>query len=232
MTRRSKEPEQTPDRSKIEVFYAKAEGTTQSLQDLMRALTSAIGRPLDVQVSRKLLQNNSPAAPAKTAPPEPTLFDEDGARVTDEGVSNGEAPTESSSPTPRRKRGEGAKRDRNAGLSIVKSLNLRPQGKDSLKEFVAAKKPQKQIEHIAVYVYYLRRILDEANVGFSHLFTCFKEVGERVPEDLPQTCRNVASQKGWIDTSNQDELKITTRGENFVEHELATVDRSESDGTK
>lgn len=219
MGRRTNDTGQAVERSKVEVFYAKAEGSSQSLQDLMRALTTAIGRPVQVNASPKLVQNSSSVAAAN--PQEATLFDGeplDQPQVVD--TTESEQPENSQASVTRRKRGEGANRDRNSGLTIVKSLNLRPTGKPSLRDFIAEKKPQSQIEHIAVYVYYLKQVLEEQAVSFSHIYTCFKEIGERMPGDLPQTCRNTASQKGWIDTADQNDLKRTTRGDNLIEHEL------------
>ena len=43
MGRRVQEHDQNADRSKIRVFYAEVDGSTQSVQDLMRTLTAAIG---------------------------------------------------------------------------------------------------------------------------------------------------------------------------------------------
>jgi len=102
---------------------------------------------------------------------------------------------------------------------IVKSLGLRPRAR--LSQRLCYKK--EAADSVGAYCrlrLLLKRILNESSVGFSHVFTCFKDVGERVPDDLPQTCRNAASQKGWIDTATQDDLNITTRGENLVDHDL------------
>ena len=229
MARRNSEQEGI-DRSKVRVFYAEADGTTQSIQDLLRALASTMGRPGHVQVPPKLLQTTEAGPPSAATEPMTSTNDEEVEQASQDG--DGQATTEDVSTASRRKRGEGINRDRNAGLTIVKSLNLQPEGKESLKAFVKAKKPQNQMEHIAVYTYYLKRTVEESKVGFSHLFTCFKEVGERRPGDLPQTCRNVASTKGWIDTADQEDLKITTRGENFVEHELPQEDQIAENGIK
>jgi hypothetical protein len=205
------------ERSKVKIFYAEAEGTSQSIQDLLRGLTAAMGsRPVQSQ-PRLVAPNNGSqaAAPAAALVNEPeNLFTSVDDPINGEPVA--EAPEQ-----PRRKRGDGnGNRDRNSGLSLVKSLDLMPEGKETLKVFVNGKNPQNQMEHIAVYIYYLKAVLEEQKVGFDHVFTCFKETGERMPLDLPQTCRNAASSKGWIDTAEPDDLKITTKGVNFVEKEL------------
>lgn len=53
-----------------------------------------------------------------------------------------------------------------------------------------------------------------------HVFTCFKDVGHRTPKNMPQTIRDTASRKGWLDTSERGNIKITNHGENLVEHDL------------
>lgn len=220
MARSNNDREQGTEKGKIRFIIAEVEGNNQTLQDLVRTMAPMLSRPVQVQVPPKLVQNGAASATPNARPAEPDLFNQEAAapEVIDAGqVGQAEAVD---SPQARRPRGEGPKKDKNAGLAIIKSLNLQPEGKESLKDFVAKKKPKTQEEHVAVYIYYLKNVLEEANVGFSHIFTCFKETGERMPGDLPQTCRNAASKKGWIDTADANDLKRTTRGDNLVEKDL------------
>jgi hypothetical protein len=220
MARRLNEQDQGSEKGKIRFIIAEVEGNNQTLQDLVRTFAPLLAKPVQIQLPSKRSVTPQDAGAAHKVAEESTLFSEDDPSVVDADSLPAQQPSESTNGTSRRKRGEGVTRDRNSGLSIVKSLNLRPDDKDSLKDFVAAKKPQSQMEHIAVYVYYMKQILEEPAVGLSHVFTCFDEVSERLPEDLPQTCRNIASKKGWIDTADQDDLKIATRGLNFVQKDL------------
>jgi len=105
-------------------------------------------------------------------------------------------------------------------LSIDKSLNTRPKGKASLQEIVATKKPETDREKVVVCVYYLIKILDLTSVNQNHVYTCYKHINWRLPYNLPNVLRWVASQRGWLDTSNLQDIKITTHGENLVEHDL------------
>lgn len=113
-----------------------------------------------------------------------------------------------------------------AGPPKFKSdLNLRPKGKKSLKDFAAEKKPKSNEERFAVMVYYLEKTLQEKAIDRDHIYTCFKELGGvKFPLQIDAVLRNSARRKGWIDTSNSSDLKITTRGENFVEHDLPAAD--------
>jgi len=106
--------------------------------------------------------------------------------------------------------------------SFVKDLNLRGDGKsiDSLKDFYTKKLPSSAMETTTVFIYYLCSVLKINNVGLDHLYTCYKEVGQKVPAALRQNLLDTAHRKGTIDTSSLDNVTLTTRGENMVELDL------------
>jgi len=104
--------------------------------------------------------------------------------------------------------------------SFVTDLNLRPDNETSLKDFFTQKSPGDQQEQVAVFVYYLARTLELTDIGANHLYTCFNEVGKKVPKNILMVVRNTAIRKGWIDASDSNNLRITTPGENFVGHDL------------
>ncbi len=105
-------------------------------------------------------------------------------------------------------------------MSLVKDLDLRPEDKESLREFHSSKAPVGQKENIVIFVYYLTKILEIEGVTPNHIFTCFKDVRVRTPKDLPQAIRNTASKNGWVDSSDGENIKIANHGENFIEHDL------------
>ena len=104
--------------------------------------------------------------------------------------------------------------------SIVKNLNLKPDGEESFKEFADSKKPSTNMEKCVVSVHYLANILQETQVDTNHVYTCFKEQGWRIPSDLNHSLRETASEKGWLDPSNMSKIKLTPHGENLIEHDL------------
>lgn len=118
-----------------------------------------------------------------------------------------------------KKKGKG-KGKINTALSIVKDLDLRPKGKKALGDFAAEKNPTSQYEQCAVSVYYLRQELGIPAISTNHVYTCFKHMKWRIPSNLPNRLRYAASQYGWFDTSNAQDIKITTIGENLIEHDL------------
>lgn len=106
-------------------------------------------------------------------------------------------------------------------LAVVKDLNLKKEGTNpSLRDFYAQKMPATFSEQNAVFVYYLNRLKEIEAITPNHIFTCYKEVGARVPGAFYQSLMDTARMKGWIDTGNTDQIRITTVGENFVEHDL------------
>jgi hypothetical protein len=104
--------------------------------------------------------------------------------------------------------------------SIVKDLNLKPKGEEPFDAFAGDKKPASNHEKCAVSVYYLRQKLGLSQVSADHVYTCFKHMKWRVPANLPNALQVTASVRGWLDTSNMEDIKVTTIGENLIEHDL------------
>jgi hypothetical protein len=103
--------------------------------------------------------------------------------------------------------------------TLIKDLNLNASGKKSLKAFVEEKQPNDNQEKCTVAVYYLRHELELESISIDHIFTCYKNVGWRVG-NLYNIVRLTASRKGWLDTSNSNDIKTTPHGENLVELDL------------
>jgi hypothetical protein len=217
MVRRIQHPNSDTDGGKIRFVYAEVEGSNQTLQNLLTTMVAAMSRGPVSATSRQIAAATKPPADKET-PKEPTLFSEvapeghaaDTVSQLDEAV-NGNGTT-------KRARGEGPKTDRNAGLTPVPELNLIPQGKQSLQDFVAAKKPTTAVQEVLVFVYYLAHTLSVAPITANHVLSCFKHIGTKVPVDLPQTIRNVLA-KAWL-TGDLTNLRISTEGENQVEHRI------------
>ena len=106
-------------------------------------------------------------------------------------------------------------------LSIVKDLNLAEQGdKLSLKDFFSKYTPSNNFERNLIFVYYLQNIAKETAITTDHMFTCYRHVGVKIPRAFKQSLRDTASQKGWIDTSSSEDIKVTTHGINYIEHDI------------
>lgn len=108
----------------------------------------------------------------------------------------------------------------NSGPTIIKELNLNPSGKQSFKSFAEDKLPSANNEKCVVSVYYLLNELELDNISVNHIFTCYKNVGWRVPANLYNIVAVTASRNGWLDTSDMNNIKLTPHGGNLVEFDL------------
>jgi hypothetical protein len=168
--------------------------------DAMKAIDSALGQLQD-QATRDRVLQWAWSKYSEQAPPTP------GGRGVE---TSGKRRTR----TPRKKK---AKRP---SPSIVKDLNLRPEGTQAFRDFARGKKPTTNLRKCTVAVYYLSRVLSVAGINADHVYTCFKEVRWRIPSSLYKTLAEAASRHGWLDTSDMENVLLTPRGESLVEHDL------------
>jgi len=120
----------------------------------------------------------------------------------------------------RRTRAPRKKKTTKKSPSIVKDLDLRPEGKQGFSEFGGEKNPTTHLMKCTVAVYYLGRVLGVAGININHVFTCFRDANWRLPSDLQNTLWETASRHGWLDTTDMDNIALTTRGETMVEYDL------------
>jgi len=147
---------------------------------------------------------------------EPDSFD---ALITKLGGIKKEPISSSTGKTGKSKAKKAKKSAKTVGYEIVKDLTLGADGqKAALKAFFADKRPTTNYERNTVFVYYLSKIKETGPIGINHIYTCYKEVGQRTPS--LSTSLSETSQKGWLDTSSMYNIQLTVRGEDFVEHDL------------
>lgn len=104
-------------------------------------------------------------------------------------------------------------------ISMDKSLNLSPSGKVSAVQFATGKSPTNAMQKCVVAVYYLRDTIEMEKVTTQAVFTFFKHLGWPAPADLKNTLQQAGS-AGWLDTADGQDIKVTSLGDNLVEHEL------------
>jgi hypothetical protein len=150
-----------------------------------------------------------------------------------------QASGESKLETTRRSRAEKPGRTRRAGggtkskLSrgsgqpkVVKDLDLRPKGKTSFADFVKEKGPASNNDKTVVALYYLANELKISRVTRDHVFTAYREMGWKIPNDFANSLQQTATKKRFLDTSNADDLRLLTPGLNRVEHDLPKQKKS------
>ena len=197
------------EKGKIRIFYAEVEGNNQSLQDVLKTVVTAMSRPGHTRIA------TNPQAALSTQT-EQAVSGEEVAGDSEEV----EAPELNGTPVRVRKRGQGPKADRNAGIKVVPDLNFRPNGKPALKDFFAEKTPKTDMEQTLALAYYMQHTLELPSFGPGHILTGFRDVGRPVPVDLKGTMRNMKNLKAWLNFTNIEESRVTTQGENEVEHEM------------
>lgn len=128
-----------------------------------------------------------------------------------------ESPAKPSSPG--RRGGGAAKKEY---YDINKNLDLRGGGsKPSLVDFYQGKNPATAIERNAVFVYYLKKILEHSPITLSDIYTCYDAAKAKTPGAFKQSVLDTArKQYGYIDTGNMDDIGLPLRGVQFVEHDL------------
>lgn len=103
---------------------------------------------------------------------------------------------------------------------IVQPQNLKPKDKKSLIDFCKEHSPKNNFEHNLLFVYYLEKILNEKPINIECLYTCYKEVGQKVPKNLYQSIIDTKKNKGWIESSDMGNIFVSVIGENYVEHDM------------
>lgn len=138
--------------------------------------------------------------------------------TTSEGAAVNYSPVEPTAVNKIKSNGRPSKRSKSI-ISMDKSLNLTPSGKQSAVQFGSEKAPRNALQKGVVAVYYLRHVLELEKVTVEGVFTFYKTLSWPVPTNLKNTLQQ-AGTHGYLDTSNSQDIKLTALGENLVEHDL------------
>jgi hypothetical protein len=89
-----------------------------------------------------------------------------------------------------------------------------------LEEFYGQFVPSSIPEKILIFLKYLT---DEVGISIPNtdqVYTCFKQVKEKVPKAFAQAFRDAASKRGFIDFNSATDIKITILGDNHFNFQL------------
>jgi len=111
-----------------------------------------------------------------------------------------------------------SKSNSSKGPTFLSDFDFRPPGKTSLKDFYDIYKSSTNYDNNLIFIYYLTHILEE-QVSEDLVYSCYRSLGLKIPS-FPSTLNDTSRNKGWIDTSNYNDLKLTRSGINFLEHEM------------
>src|SRR4030095_8356051 len=95
-------------------------------------------------------------------------------------------------------------------------------GKKSLQDLVDEKQPKTNHDKNVLAVYYCARILELSSVTIDHVFTVYRDMGWRLPggNNFANSLALTANRKRFLDTADGDNITLTSKGTNYVEHDL------------
>ena len=111
------------------------------------------------------------------------------------------------------------KRTLQASGQLLKDLDLSGTNK-SLKDFINEKKPSSNVQKTATFVYYLQNILNINEITIDHIFTCYKFMGFRIPNNLPQNLADTCSSKYGYIGRKDGKYTMTVMGNNYIEFDI------------
>lgn len=110
---------------------------------------------------------------------------------------------------------------RSSSPNVVRDLSLRPKGKTAFVDFADEKKPATHQQKQVVIVHWLRHEAGMSEgITTDHVNTCYLEANWPRPSDLSNALAVTSKRKGWLDTSDLSNIRVTTRGEDEVNHNL------------
>lgn len=171
---------------------------------VLEALLSAYGLPGKPPASAEPHESGlSVVPPLNTGAPEEHSTEEDG-------------PAAPSGPAGSAKRRSARKKSSTAPLDV----DFHPDGKQSLRDFVAAKAPANNLEMNTVAVYYLQEVLGETAIETGHVVAAYIDCGWRLPANPDNAMSVTASRRKWLNTQDRKAIRLTNQGRNLVTIDL------------
>jgi hypothetical protein len=151
----------------------------------------------------------------EVAPPAPPTGEE--SEATGKGEVSPKPPRRTrTSPS---KNGKTKRASKTKSVGLDKDLSLRPKNKKSFADFVDEKKPSNHEDKVTVCVFWLTKVAGHKATPEA-VNSCYEGVAWKRPANLRNKLSVTASKRGWVDTGDFDDIKITTSGEDHVKHDL------------
>lgn len=116
--------------------------------------------------------------------------------------------------------GQARKGTSSNSLKLDRQLNLRPEDKESLRDFAAKYQIDSTPKQILVIVYYLKEVLGLTNVNSNHIYTGLDELNVRIPDTLDIIISNTKNRNGWLDFESKEDIGLSVQGRNAIKHDL------------
>jgi hypothetical protein len=105
-------------------------------------------------------------------------------------------------------------------FKLDRNLNLRPEGKESLKDFAENYNMDSTPARILIVVYYLKEILELDDINLNHIYTGFDKLNIRVPKSLYQLVSDTKNKSGWLEFETMDNIGLSVQGRNTIKYDL------------
>lgn len=141
---------------------------------------------------------------------------------TDSGVSTPDTPSDAVKKPKQRKsiKKDTSKKSITRAVAPDGQLDLYPNSKPSFKDFVASKKEvENNYDRDILAIYYLKEELGMDVIGVSQVVACYDDRNWPLPIAI-NSLRLTARRKKWIDVSNIENLQLTNKGRNRVNHDM------------
>ena len=79
-------------------------------------------------------------------------------------------------------------------------------------------------ERNLIFTYYLKQVIGVDKVNLDHIFTCYRNVGQKIPKALEQSMRDTAKDRGWVDIDDLESIDVPVGGINHIEHDMAKAE--------
>lgn len=111
---------------------------------------------------------------------------------------------------------------RNAlSYTLRNEISFYPTDKTSLKDFFSSYK-SKGPERILLVVHYMQKVLELKSIDVDCIYTAYKQIPLEVP-NIKRALDNMQHRKGWIDTKNYSDLKVSVAGENHIDFKMGKI---------
>jgi hypothetical protein len=141
-------------KSRVRVFFGEIEGNNETIRDGLRSIASAVNRTF--QPTTSIIK----VVTTKGDLNDQELLEHIEKQNAKESADDGQEPTALDTDLTKPAKSGGRRPRKPPSYSLVKELNLRPDGKPSLRDFFAEKQPPSQQEELTVILYYLCKILE------------------------------------------------------------------------
>lgn len=127
-------------------------------------------------------------------------------------------------PLPQKLNGQSRGKSKRISISLDKNLNLENPGGTSFRDFSNRVSPKNNQEKLLTSVYWLEfERMPETDATVEQVVTCFSHMSWRQPTNPKNALAVVASEKGWLDTSNANDLRVTISGKNHIEYDMGAL---------